>query len=299
MIRKYVFNNLKNLDEKFSRVVRILADFEFIRINASHEEIFALLPHIDESIKIVNASDLTNRSEFIAKLNVGKFLALADTDSPGNANMFAEKKILPRLEREHIDPKGLILLLNDIAYGYMRNGEFKKAKEVLGKCFKIYTQFSDESFVSLRGVSEAYLINVNTALGKSEHSIAEFRAILTRLNNSSNLISNTSKAIVCYQYYSFCIDNGVSPRDLRDLINIMEKFLKTIGVDKFYHENKDLEEKSLPFFVPGIRYRMAGIYNILEKYNKALENIKEVRFFYERRQKNGVLSMTLQSDLDL
>ena len=299
VIRKYVLANLKNLNEKFCHIANVLANPEFIRVKANHDEISVLLPHINEAIRIAVDLDLESKIEIVTKLNVGKFFVLFDVDSSANVNKFAKENILPYLGEGYIDLKDVVLLLNDIAYGYMRIGEFRKAKKVLNRCFKIYAQFAGESFLASKAVSQAYLINVNSGLGESKYSITDFKIILEQLDSLNDLKYNTAKAIVCYQCYSFCINNGLSAEDLEDFLKLMGKFLKTVGDDEFYGKNVVTQQNSLPFFIPGVRYRMAGIFNILGKYDNALENIKKVQFFYDKRKKSGNLSMALQSDLDL
>lgn len=299
IIRDYMFNLMPNGDFEISieKIIDSLTDYNFIRLIASHSEISELLPHVNSIMDIIKNSNLTNKEKYIFKLNVSKFFIYNDIYTNHEIINFAETSLLPNLHKGYINDYEKVILLNDITYNYLAINELDKAKNIIRKCQEIYEKSESAKFSGLEAITLSYLAN----LENNKESEKYFEKALIKLKNSDDLWKDTATAIVYYQYYSFCLNNFAGKEIFEKTANILENFLKSINCNEFFYKKyKRYQYKGeLPFFVPGIRYRLAGIYNILELYTKALECIYEVKYFCKDRRDKGNLSLGLDSDLDI
>ncbi len=300
IIQDYMFNLIpyKQMDFLIEKITDNLTDYNFIRLIASHSEISGLLPHVNSLIKVIKNSNLPNKEKYIFRLNVSKFLIYNDFRSNKDIINFAENSLLPNLSKGYINDYEKVLLLNNLIYNYLIINEKQKAQNVIEKCQKIYDKFRSSKFSGLEAITLSYLANTEENIKEAERC---FEKALIKLKNCDDLWRDTATAIVYYQYYSFCFNNFVGRKIFEKTTNIMENFLKLINCNEFFYKKyKQKQYKGeLPFFVPGIRYRLAGMYNILELYTKALECIYEVKYFYKDRRNKGNLSLGLESDLDI
>ena len=287
----YVLTSLSEEEKHkyFNEIIELAIQYV---LTESRIKTINLLPHIESQIKNLINCGLYNSEMYKAKLLFALFVVSNTIRPLEECNNLAEKILNINNVEKYIGNKNMSILLSTLAFSYIHLSVFKKAEDAINKCLKVCR-------ISKLYEIEAYCLAL---LARRYSEYGEMKKCLPLFEKAYAIIPKIDKALrsqaiarVNEQYYKCLSQYYVNKTEIQKAITVLLEALRTLEISELFHKRKNYD-KEIPKFVATLRSALAGAYNCVEEYDKALECEMEEQAVYNQRRETGASSLIFESN---